>query len=1057
MIPFLVLIFIGVIIMILVMPFVAISRASVAMSAANSAKTQADRANSNSASLDWKLIQLGKQVDELAARVGEFEQSAGRQEYHAAPAATASPRPAAVETEPVEEIGQPDSTEPPKPASHSTIALPPLSPVANVEAFQTDVTKPINEETSVTAEAEPVTPRKPLPRRPDSNATFYKPPQPERPQFSLEKFMGVRFFAWVGGLAFFLGVLFFVKLSIERGWISPELRTAIGFATGIALVAGGMRLNAGRIYTVLGQTLIATGIVVLYGMTFAAHSYYRFALFASPITALGLISLITGAAFLLSVRLSAQVIAILGMLGGFLSPVLCSTGTDNPAGLFGYIAILDIGVLAVARLRRWNYLAALAALGTAVMQFGWMNAFFRSEGYPEGAKTWVVVAVFIGFASLFTTAAWRSHRTRTNDDLFHSSAALGLCTSAMLAAFTFLSYGTITDRPGLLYTFVFLINVASLAAAWTQPRQYAAPAIAALATFLHIAGWTVARLTPGNLPAALAIYLIFGVLHTAFAVLWLRARQGQPARHAGWMPVGTLLLLLIATQRLPAIPLLFWPAVLAADIAIIAFAIRTRKLAPVFAALVLTLVTAASLLMKLPVTSSEGLNSFLVVLGGFTAVFAAAGAFLGTRILRDPVASSQDQEMARWLPACSTVLPFVLLILATLKIEITNPATIAGIALVLCLFLLELGRITSTVALAPSALFSTLALQAVWHARTYDPAHPVPALVWYLATYALFSVHPHIFRRQLAESRTPWAVAAISAIGTFGLVHQLVTQTWPNDMMGLLPAAFALPTLISFATVVRLHSKDNAARLSQLAWFGGTALLFVTLVFPIQFEKQWLTVGWALEGAALFWLFRRVPHQGLRFAGAALLFISFVRLAINPAVLSYQIRSGYPIWNWMLYAYGITAAAQILAARWIRPPDHRLAGWDLRGVFYTFSGILLFLLLNLEIADAFTPVGARSIVFEFSGHFGRDMTYSIAWGLFALALLVIGLLKKTPPVRYAGIGLLALTLVKLFLHDLANIDSGYRIGALMAVAVTALAASFLYKRLLDKEPEDTQP
>ena len=38
------------------------------------------------------------------------------------------------------------------------------------------------------------------------------------------------------------------------------------------------------------------------------------------------------------------------------------------------------------------------------------------------------------------------------------------------------------------------------------------------------------------------------------------------------------------------------------------------------------------------------------------------------------------------------------------------------------------------------------------------------------------------------------------------------------------------------------------------------ALLFITLVFPIQFERQWITLGWALEGTALLWLFRRVPH-----------------------------------------------------------------------------------------------------------------------------------------------------------------------------------------------------
>jgi len=68
--------------------------------------------------------------------------------------------------------------------------------------------------------------------------------------------------------------------------------------------------------------------------------------------------------------------------------------------------------------------------------------------------------------------------------------------------------------------------------------------------------------------------------------------------------------------------------------------------------------------------------------------------------------------------------------------------------------------------------------------------------------------------------------------------------------------------------------------------------------------------------------------------------------------------------------------------------------------------------------------------------------------LFALTLLVLGIWKRNAPTRYASIGLLAVTLLKLFLHDLANIDSGYRIGALIAVAIIALVASFLYQRFL---------
>ena len=74
------------------------------------------------------------------------------------------------------------------------------------------------------------------------------------------------------------------------------------------------------------------------------------------------------------------------------------------------------------------------------------------------------------------------------------------------------------------------------------------------------------------------------------------------------------------------------------------------------------------------------------------------------------------------------------------------------------------------------------------------------------------------------------------------------------------------------------------------------------------------------------------------------------------------------------------------------------------------------------------------------------MTYSIAWGLFSLCLLVLGIVRRAKGARYAAIALLALTLLKLFVHDLSAIDNIFRIGALLGVAVIAFIASFLYQR-----------
>ena len=80
-------------------------------------------------------------------------------------------------------------------------------------------------------------------------------------------------------------------------------------------------------------------------------------------------------------------------------------------------------------------------------------------------------------------------------------------------------------------------------------------------------------------------------------------------------------------------------------------------------------------------------------------------------------------------------------------------------------------------------------------------------------------------------------------------------------------------------------------------------------------------------------------------------------------------------------------------------------------LLYTLGTILAFLLLNIEIADFFTPPGI-GLTFNFSGNLGQDMTYSLAWGVFAFVLLSIGFKLANRPTRFAGMGLLVVTLVR---------------------------------------------
>jgi uncharacterized membrane protein len=358
---------------------------------------------------------------------------------------------------------------------------------------------------------------------------------------------------------------------------------------------------------------------------------------------------------------------------------------------------------------------------------------------------------------------------------------------------------------------------------------------------------------------------------------------------------------------------------------------------------------------------------------------------------------------------------------------------------------------TSWIALV--ALIFSWAIESQWQALHFTNSHAALALGWEVAFFLLFFGYPFFSAEE--RKALPWAIGALAGPLHFALIYEIITKTFPAFQNGFAPGAFVVPYAVGVWFLIGKRQADTASGDARLAWQGAAALFFITLIFPIQFDREWITLGWALEGLALLWLFRVVPNRGLRYVGVGLLCLAFVRLALNPAVLEYHRRTATPIWNWYLYAYGITIACLFIGAWLFRPPRTAIFERTSSTFLYSLGAVLTFLLLNIEIADYFS-IGP-TLTFSFTGNFARDMTYSIAWALYAFALLLIGMRQKTRWVRYSGVALLVVTLAKLFLHDLSSLNQLYRIGAFIGVAIILIVASFVYQRFLVPKVAKTPP
>ena len=188
----------------------------------------------------------------------------------------------------------------------------------------------------------------------------------------LEALIGGNWFNRIGIFAIILGSGFFLKYAFDNQWIGPSARVMIGFIIGIGFIGSG-ELFRKRDYRYYAHGFSGGGIAILYLTVFAAFSFYGL---IGQVPAFLFMSLVTILAVLLAAVYDALAIAILGLLGGFLTPVLLSTGKDNQVGFFSYLILLNLGVLGLAYFKQWRVLNYLTYGATFLLTLAWMAEWY---------------------------------------------------------------------------------------------------------------------------------------------------------------------------------------------------------------------------------------------------------------------------------------------------------------------------------------------------------------------------------------------------------------------------------------------------------------------------------------------------------------------------------------------------------------------------------------------------------------------------------------------------------------------------------------------------------
>lgn len=342
---------------------------------------------------------------------------------------------------------------------------------------------------------------------------------------------------------------------------------------------------------------------------------------------------------------------------------------------------------------------------------------------------------------------------------------------------------------------------------------------------------------------------------------------------------------------------------------------------------------------------------------------------------------------------------------------------------------------------------STMLCFAMWYGSAYADGKlffTLFILGLFYAIYLVAGLVAPLASEQQAD-RTDLFILTINPAWFFAWAYYLLQPRYDYSLGFLAALLGALYVFCAYAGL-QMGKKDTR----YVFFLSGIAVIFLTIAVPLQLDQNAITIAWAAEAAILFILGLRLDMNGMRKAGFLIFALALFRVAFFDSDIG-DITKFIPIFNKRFFTYlVISAAAGAITYASVVWRDRLHPGErEISMIVGLILSALILIACTLDISSFFEYKMYANTAFQsFTNQ--RNAAISVFWTIYAIILISIGMARHKAGIRWAALALFGLTAFKVFLIDLANLPTPYRIVSFMVLGVLLLVASYLYFRFEKK-------